>query len=772
MTGDDRPGPALDILLEQAHAASGLDRMSYRDPVSRHGDDAIVALQAWLIDPRLGGFAARTIEAAATFGTRDTAIAALRAALPAVTDAAVQRDIHDAITRLRTLGHVAASARRAASGATVVGEPADGETYVPPLSPGEGQLLAVLRRLLPDGWTVFVRPHLDGDRPALALLHRQRGVMIWDVRDIDLSTIRGAPKSYAHADGAPYLDPIESINVVRQRLYREYLPSWAEAIDERSVLYGIVRAGIYFPTSAAGDLERLGLSGRPEIVIGRGGLIGGGIASLVPNASRAVEMRDEWYEALYRRFADYHPPTFSGVQPSKRQLELIDEHVSSGWRGIEGVAGSGKSLVLARRAARLAREGNRVLLVTYNLTLANYCRGLVEDAPDRFLSERLIVQHFHGLCHALLRGLEQPAPWSPWEIESDVELMAVEPPTEPSELRSDAEPKVDLEGAEEEQRRHFEERWPQAVIDALDGSGVPADFVFDEILVDEAQDFSPAFFDVLARLLGEDAGVVLAFDRAQRIYARADGVTGRLDMRRVKKLNGTWRLTPRHAGIATALGVARRLPTDKIQIDDEAPRLWNRDEAAWMAVADIPAAMAVARALLETWRAEPGYRPNETAVLVPSGPVGSALVELLAEADIEVNHVFAVGCDADSRPRKVTFVPHDQRVKVSTIHSFKGWDAKDVVVVEPPTGGSRATAALYVALTRPSSRLVVVASRDAYLIRDLFDDLSVDPDPEACARASYLLKRAQEATHRRDEAVARRRAQGKRARPAVSEDRH
>ena len=729
---DQTDDQELAHLLALAQAAGLLDRSAFRDPIARHGDAAILALAAWLADPVLGAFAVRTIAAAALHGAPDLAIATLREALPAVQSIAVRGDILGEIAQLKSAGRATTGTTQTVRGATIAGAPKPDTEYSPPLSVGEKELIAVAR-LLPEGWTIFVRPHLDGDRPALALLHRERGAMVWDVRDVDLSGVTGSPKAYRDRDGVPYLDPIERINAVRQRLYREYLPGWAEAIDEDTHQFGVVRAGIYFPAGTSEDLTRLQLFRPYEVVIGRGGLRGRAIGELVPNAFRKVEIKDDWYDVLFRRFSEYHLPTFGRIKPSKRQQELIDDPLTPDWRGLQGVAGSGKSLVLARRATRLAREGRRVLLVTYNITLSNYCRGLVEEAPDRFGHKQLVVQHFHGLCHVLLRDLNLPAPLHPAGLDRDADG-----------------PPLDPETADHRVTDHFDTRWPDAVLDALRKRGRPAEFAFDSILVDEAQDFGPSFFDVLAALLAPDGGVLLAFDRAQRLYARVDGIEDRLDMRRVKKLNGTRRLRLRHANIASALGASRRLPTERIELDEGMPTLFSDDDAKWASVPDTAAALAVARDVLERWRAADGYRTDGTVVLVPSIPIGRALVTLLSEGDIETNHVFPEGSDeADGRRRKLSFVPHDQRVKVATIHSFKGWEADDVVVIEPPSGGARSAAAVYVALTRPKSRIVVVASSDPHQLRQHFDDLLAEPDPTVVARAEALLAKARAAEGRR-----------------------
>jgi hypothetical protein len=64
--GRERRLDPLDDLLRRARAADGMTRMDLRDPIAAFGPAAVVQLRTWLTDPRLGGFAVRTIERAAT----------------------------------------------------------------------------------------------------------------------------------------------------------------------------------------------------------------------------------------------------------------------------------------------------------------------------------------------------------------------------------------------------------------------------------------------------------------------------------------------------------------------------------------------------------------------------------------------------------------------------------------------------------------------------------------------------------------------------------
>src|SRR5690606_10503762 len=81
------------------------------------------------------------------------------------------------------------------------------------------------------------------------------------------------------------------------------------------------------------------------------------------------------------------------------QKNLVTTWPASRYGRIRGPAGSGKSLILAARAAQRAREGKSVLVVTYNITLWHYLRDLVVRAnPGRGNMCRIQFDHFHLFC--------------------------------------------------------------------------------------------------------------------------------------------------------------------------------------------------------------------------------------------------------------------------------------------------------------------------------------------------------------------------------------
>lgn len=79
----------------------------------------------------------------------------------------------------------------------------------------------------------------------------------------------------------------------------------------------------------------------------------------------------------------------------KSQLELCKSSHNKQSK-IKGVAGCGKSLILARRAVNaVKRTGSQVLILTFNITLRNYIRDRISIIRENFNWNKFEINHFH-----------------------------------------------------------------------------------------------------------------------------------------------------------------------------------------------------------------------------------------------------------------------------------------------------------------------------------------------------------------------------------------
>jgi len=78
--------------------------------------------------------------------------------------------------------------------------------------------------------------------------------------------------------------------------------------------------------------------------------------------------------------------------------------------------------------------------------------------------------------------------------------------------------------------------------------------------------------------------------------------------------------------------------------------------------------------------------------------------------NIQVNHVFETDDQAKFHRNKKAFWLGDSRLKISTIYSFKGWEAIHVIILIPESwkGDGNLDYLVYTAITRTRKNLIVL----------------------------------------------------------------
>jgi hypothetical protein len=116
-----------------------------------------------------------------------------------------------------------------------------------------------------------------------------------------------------------------------------------------------------------------------------------------------------------------------------------------------------------------------------------------------------------------------------------------------------------------------------------------------------------------------------------------------------------------------------------------------------------------------------GLKPADIVILTPNQSDGWAVATALETQGMAVNHILSADDGQVGRRqrrfRKRTFAPEDERLKVSTIHSFKGWELNTVLVLTPVNDHfweAQSPYLFYVAMTRARQNLIVFNRYPAY----------------------------------------------------------
>jgi len=354
------------------------------------------------------------------------------------------------------------------------------------------------------------------------------------------------------------------------------------------------------------------------------------------------------------------------LQASNMQRIVLNQHRSARRLEIVGPAVSGKSLVAVEKARRLAREGWRTLYVCFNQALATAV-GREMDATDVREDLRPQVTTFHRLCESLgtRAGTLPPKP-----------------------------PGQDLP------REWWDEILPRALDAAIDA--LP-DERFGAVVIDEGQDFEPAWLTSLEFLLlnPEDDILWVFHDPGQALFR--DDRVGELGLPRV------W-LMEDYRSPAPVAALAARFYHGLPDMEPYAVTEGGREPLIVTAQPGRETVEAVRRQLHHLLNDE-GIRPWHLAVLSGQSAPKSTVWQQRSFGNVVLwNGAIddagrSLGLPADAVPDEPA---DDAAVLFETVRRFKGLE-RPVIVCELPEDGERLDALLYTGLTRATAHLVVIA---------------------------------------------------------------
>lgn len=557
--------------------------------------------------------------------------------------------------------------------------------------------------LVPEGWDLYVQPHLNGLRPDFVLLHPQNGIAVFEVKDFNFQSIRYSCQKDAQGNSlvtGTYAagtftwrglrNPFQKVRLYRDHIAELYCPR----LDTVSGLKRIT-AGLIFPNASRLEIQEafgprpyefFGLSGewdRLYPVVGGDLLRPDSIASVFPFHQSPIEglspeMLDDLRNWLNEPtlYSEQRMPLEDEIARNRQQSEIVHSDNPPEYRRLRGAAGSGKSLVVAARAAELAIRNKDVLIVNYNITLRNYLRDHASryrrDTPRRPIT----FLHFHDWCKTVCALTGHLGEYDEiWKS------------CDPINIGFNLDRVVELTD-------HI-----------LHSDDVCLASTYDAILVDEGQDFSPQWWNILRTILKEGGEMLLVADRAQDIYQQGrawteEAMTSCGFHGRWNEFKITYRLPPaliphlrRFAGryLSKSEGTFPDDPQGELGL--------SPFQMVWIQTEQQSGVARCVEAIKALPRGSRNLSWADICVITDHRDTGLHVVEQLEMLGIRVHHTLHTA-DSDRQHAKRHFYKGSSEVKVTTIHSFKGWEGRAIVVLMSGRGVGGAAELLYTALTR------------------------------------------------------------------------
>ena len=385
-------------------------------------------------------------------------------------------------------------------------------------TPGEWYLINYLITHLPNEVEIYFQPFLNGDRPDIILMQKGRGVTVIEVKDWNLSSyIVDENNQWSLAiDGTKIKSPLQQVYYYKDQLFNIHIEGLLEKKLKNKNFYGRIKVYVYFHGSNKQDLNRIVDFAKQQIKnkennyheqfnqkiisaskynnyldycknkrkkIDRDFSQVALTSDFLAKVSLPSEKNSELF--IYEVYKEFHrvlqPPYHTiedgkDIPYTKKQIRLATSAANSAMK-IKGVAGSGKTTVLAKRAVNAhKRHGDLVLILTFNLTLVNYIHDKISDVREGFKWGNFYIDNYHSFFRTALKNTTM-----------DIEHIDF----------SDYDNESFLIDYEHELKK------------------------YQTIIIDEVQDFKFIWIIIIKKYFLEDNGeIILLGDEKQNIYER------------------------------------------------------------------------------------------------------------------------------------------------------------------------------------------------------------------------------------------------------------
>lgn len=602
---------------------------------------------------------------------------------------------------------------------------------VPPTD-GERHLLMLLSSTLDETCEVYFNPYLDGDRPDVIVIKPGCGALVIEVKDWNLAHYEVDINNRWRYETSVIRSPQQQAFRYKKNLFNLHLPVLGLQHLTNPNFYNLIAVGVYFHCASREQLNAFYRNALDEVRERTLSLnkdrqsIGQikydkqmdwcdrarfklerdlGMSWGYDNVAKKIGLFDkrgkhplftpEIYEDFTRRL---RPPVHTQQQgimvafDAKQQALTVSK---PGFAKVKGVAGCGKTTILAQRAINAhARHRSQVLILTFNITLRHYIRDTISRLQGGS-GDFYEVIHYHAFISTQLNNYGI-------NLKSKIDEL---PPAQRTNLDTIFGMKSLFKGVETEK--------------------------YQTILIDEVQDYDPEWIKLVRDcFLAKNGEMILFGDQSQNIYDRPS------DSRESPIVLGfgSWvRLTKsyRSAADAALLDLFRnfqmqhliRKYADSEIFDVKATQASMRYDLLNYETYGKAYDPAFIFEKIQNYIREYQLHPNDIALvsskvewLIPLNEAFKKFekTKVMFEEDAErtaltarmdpESEQFKEEIDTIRRRKKCFFMQNSGLIKLSTIHSFKGLEAQTVFCILAPEDEAEM---VYTGITRAQKNLVV-----------------------------------------------------------------
>ncbi len=588
---------------------------------------------------------------------------------------------------------------------------------------GEWTLLNFLLENLDNTYEIYFQPFLNGDNPDFAIMRKESGLLLIEVKDWNLQHYYVDEKTRWRLvkDDTFIKSPLNQVENYKDNLFKLHIEELFLKNVKNKDHWATVRCAVYFHNTTEQHLNKFLLSdfqidtkeknnSKYREFVSYFGLLGNNslnkdkldkLFSKFYLNRKSKYFDDTLYNSFYRYLKAPVHQTEEGIEINytKEQQELIRSEIRPR-RKIRGVAGSGKTLVLAKRAVNAhIRTKSKVLILTFNLALKNYIHDRISDVREEFYWNSFYITNYHQFIKTQANNYN-----------------------------------LEINGLNAWYDTSFFEDVKNKI------------HTFDVVLIDEIQDYEQEWLDIVATyFMHDDTEWIVFGDDKQDIYHR------KLVVRNIpgvwnKSLDKSFRFTGAIANIAIKF---QQKFFDKIyELDDikimsqidfetrtieyhsfnkfttqklfeavysvlEKNKIHSSDAGILCSKVEILRAIDFSIRTVKNEKTTTTFESQEEFDTIKKDETKKLIEKGVAEGDIKfhINKAMRDKLEDIRKIKKNHFWMKTGTVKLSTVHSFKGWEIDTLFLFieneEDEESAFTNAEIIYTALTRARKNLIV-----------------------------------------------------------------
>lgn len=565
---------------------------------------------------------------------------------------------------------------------------------------------------------LYVDPVVNEVSVDFIVVRPNKGVLIVNLFENNLDDCELAETSSdIIVKGKTYQSPLDLVGLCQTSI-KEAVEELLISTIEDTRNYSIIKKVVIFTENSIATVKDFFSADREHshytYLFGNEFIFNAGVSKELFNKIGFLCNNQAFDSVVIRKLARIISPTWHSYQEGKPGLEprgaqkkltkSLDIH-----QKISGVAGSGKTFVLAARAINaMKRTGGDVLVLTYNITLANYLRYRLSEIREDFSWGKIDIYPYHQFFRIRASECKLHVGFSSYD---NLEFF--------NEVK--------------EHKR------------------------YSAIFVDEVQDYTTAWLKIIMQnfLLEPNGEFVVFGDPKQNVYHRPTDANGDINLGVIggvwnRELNNGRRFTnPRLSTLATTFQTQflSKLPVDTIMTENHPENTLSFQIVSYLDIRDsytieglvekitdiinkdhngvsdfvvLASSRKMLRGIDQTYREKTGMHTEVSFVTTEQLKYLKEIHEVSDE--YPASWKFDRDLDALDRTRKQLFTTDKRCLKISTIKSFKGWESPSVIVVlEEEASSPDATTpfpnpeTIYSAITRARENLYVInIGNDSY----------------------------------------------------------